>query len=74
MPAIHRIGNLTLSEVNAAMSNRWFTEKKTFLAMSDLRLNKHFEDCESWGYQEITERGMALFKVARKIWPKQLGG
>lgn len=70
---IHTVGNLTLltHALNASISNGPFREKRGPIALhSALRLNARFQDQskDSWGEDDIRERGGELFEQAVAIW------
>jgi hypothetical protein len=69
---LHTIGNLTLltSSLNPAVSNGpWEEKRPEILNHSALALNRSLMDKDTWNEDRIRERGEALFKVAREIWP-----
>lgn len=64
-------GNLTLltAPLNSSVSNGAFTDKREALAEHSLLvLNREIVGHESWDENDITERGAALFQLARDIW------
>ena len=68
---LHTIGNLTLTGYNQTMSNKSFSEKKIMkdgLNSSRIRLNKYFENIETWNEIEINKRRKELFKQIKEIW------
>ncbi len=70
---IHTIGNLTLvtSSLNPSMKNAaWSTKRPAILEHSVLKLNHYFQDKLQWSETEIKDRGMQLFGLASKIWPR----
>jgi hypothetical protein len=70
---IHHIGNLTLltKELNPAVSNGpWLKKRDEILKHSALNLNRPFQDVKTWDEECIAQRSEALFKVAKKIWPR----
>ncbi len=70
---LHTMGNLTLltKGLNPAVSNGAWPRKRTeILKHSALNLNRSLSDFEKWDEDAIVRRGKALFRVARKIWPR----
>ena len=69
---LHRLGNLTLTGYNPAMSNRPFHEKKTIpggFNQSAVRLNQYVREQEVWTEAQMAERGRRLAERALQIWP-----
>jgi hypothetical protein len=69
---LHTVGNLTLltKKLNPAVSNGAWKEKRVeILKHSAVNMNRQFQNVESWDECQITERTVAMFDVARKIWP-----
>ena len=66
---LHTLGNLTLTNYNAELSNRSFPEKRELLANSHVELNRYFESVEHWNQGEIERRTDALTDVALTVWP-----
>lgn len=70
---IHTIGNLTLLThiLNPSISNGpWLKKRTAILKHSALNLNRPLEDYDQWDEDAILQRGRALFRVAKKIWPR----
>jgi Protein of unknown function DUF262/Protein of unknown function (DUF1524) len=70
---VHAFGNLTLitQPLNSTVSNGPATQKLTSIAgQSALRLNAYFQNRNGWDELDIAERSAALFRVAKKIWPR----
>ncbi|HEX6904561.1 MAG TPA: DUF262 domain-containing protein [Thermoanaerobaculia bacterium] len=70
---LHTIGNLTLltHSLNPAVSNGPWPKKRTqILKHSALNLNRPLEEYDEWDEDAILKRGRALFRVAKKIWPR----
>ena len=68
----HRLGNLTLTGYNSALSNRPFEEKKTIeggFNTSAARLNHFVRQQTVWTASQMKERGEKLAKRALVIWP-----
>ena len=57
---VHTLGNLTLTGYNSELSNRPFSQKRTMLAESGVRMNQTIAEHPTWGASEIIERGQAL--------------
>lgn len=66
---VHTLGNLTLSGYNSELSNRPFSQKRTMLAESGVRMNQTIAEHPTWGASEITERGQALAERIIGLWP-----
>lgn len=69
---IHTIGNLTLltQPLNSSVSNGPFNEKReAILGQGLLRLHHYFQNVTSWDEDAILQRGLALFELARRVWP-----
>jgi hypothetical protein len=70
---VHTLGNLTLltQSLNPSVSNGSWTKKRAaILRNSALNLNRPLEEYDEWDEEAILDRGNALFKVAKKIWPR----
>lgn len=70
---LHTIGNLTLltHTLNPAVSNGSWPKKRTqILKHSALNLNRPLEEYDEWNEEAIVKRGRALFKVAKRVWPR----
>jgi Protein of unknown function DUF262/Protein of unknown function (DUF1524) len=68
---INRIGNLTLltQPLNSKISNGPFSVKMPALrSYSSLTLNRELNAYDQWDEKKVSERGLELFGVARKIW------
>jgi hypothetical protein len=73
---IHTIGNLTLltNVLNPSISNGpWSKKRAAILKHSALNLNRSLEEYDLWDEDAILQRGRALFKIAKKIWPRPTG-
>ena len=69
---LHDFGNLTLltQPLNSSLSNGPASQKLPRIALdSALRLNTFFQNRTTWTENDIEERGAALFKIAKKLWP-----
>lgn len=71
---LHTLGNLTLSGYNSALSNLRYEEKRKLLLDSNLRLNRVFQDIDSWDETEIQSRSDSLCDQVIEIWPRPTGG
>ena len=70
---VHTLGNLTLltKSLNPAVSNGPWPKKRTeILKHSALNLNRSLSEFDEWSEEDIVRRGKALFKVAKRIWPR----
>jgi hypothetical protein len=70
---VHTLGNLTLltKSLNPAVSNGSWPKKRTdILKHSALNLNRSLSEFDDWAEEDIVRRGKALFKVAKRIWPR----
>ena len=73
---IHTMGNLTLLThvLNPSISNGpWSKKRAAILRHSALNLNRSLEEYDLWDEDAILQRGRALFKIAKKIWPRPIG-
>ena len=52
---VHTLGNLTLTGYNSELSNRPFSQKRTMLAESGVRMNQTIAEHPTWGASEITD-------------------
>jgi hypothetical protein len=65
------VGNLTLTAYNSRLSNRPFTEKKSFIdANLRLELSRQILEAEHWTKTEIDSRSRALGELAVTIWAR----
>lgn len=70
---IHTLGNLTLlsQSLNPAASNGpWPKKRAAILKHSALNLNRPLEEYSEWNEAAIQKRGKALFRTAKRIWPR----
>jgi predicted transport protein len=68
---LHRLGNLTLTGYNPELSDRPFLEKLNHeggFATSPLQLNAGLGQLDSWGVDQIQERGARLAERALAVW------
>lgn len=66
---LDRIGNLTLTEYNAELSNSPFNEKNRMVfSQSPLKLNESIRKHTSWTPVEMQERTDELVAMAKEIW------
>lgn len=67
---VHRIGNLTLlpSFVNKKLGNSPYSEKRTKLDESKLRINEFFLSCDDWTPEAIESRQAQLARFACQVW------
>ncbi|MEU6879973.1 DUF262 domain-containing protein [Streptomyces sp. NPDC046712] len=70
----HTLGNLTLTAVNAELSNHPFERKQGLLQGSHLEMNRRIATTERWGADEIRERADELADRAIALWPAPLRG
>jgi predicted transport protein len=69
---LHRLGNLTLTGYNPELSDRPFLEKRNHeggFATSPLQLNAGLGQLDSWGVEEIRQRGASLAERSLQVWP-----
>ena len=67
---LHRLGNLTLTAYNSAMSNEPFIIKRDAehgYRHSGLRMNQELAKKEKWGEEELQERSDAMVKKAATV-------
>ncbi|WP_225847719.1 DUF262 domain-containing protein [Streptomyces sp. HPF1205] len=70
----HTLGNLTLTAVNAELSNHPFERKQDLLRTSHLELNRRIAATQRWGAKEIRARADELADRAVALWPAPLRG
>ncbi|WP_329455190.1 GmrSD restriction endonuclease domain-containing protein [Streptomyces sp. NBC_01497] len=70
----HTLGNLTLTSVNAELSNHPFERKQGLLQGSHLEMNRRIAQTERWGRPEILARADDLADRAIRLWPAPVGG
>ncbi|MFK4121878.1 DUF262 domain-containing protein [Streptomyces longwoodensis] len=70
----HTLGNLTLTAVNAELSNHPFGRKQDLLRGSHLEMNRRIAATERWGVREILARADELADHAIALWPAPLRG
>ncbi|WP_172386812.1 DUF262 domain-containing protein [Streptomyces sp. MNP-20] len=70
----HTLGNLTLTSVNAELSNHPFERKQSLLHGSHLEMNRRIADTARWGATEILARADDLADRAILLWPAPLSG
>lgn len=70
----HTLGNLTLTGVNAELSNHPFDRKQDLLKASHLEMNRRIAATERWGAREILARADDLADRAIALWPAPLRG
>ncbi|MGX1311034.1 alkylated DNA nucleotide flippase Atl1 [Streptomyces calvus] len=70
----HTLGNLTLTAVNAELSNHPFERKQGLLQGSHLEMNRRIASTERWGANEIRARADELADRAIALWPAPLRG
>ncbi|MFB8756944.1 DUF262 domain-containing protein [Streptomyces sp. NPDC059852] len=70
----HTLGNLTLTAVNAELSNHPFERKQDLLRGSHLEMNRRIAATERWGVREILARADELADHAIALWPAPLHG
>ncbi|MFG3082488.1 GmrSD restriction endonuclease domain-containing protein [Streptomyces parvulus] len=70
----HTLGNLTLTAVNAELSNHPFERKQGLLQGSHLEMNRRIAATERWGADEIRARADELADRAIALWPAPLRG
>lgn len=67
---LHTIGNLTLTGYNSELSNSAYQEKIELLTESHYELNKYFLTKSCWTQNEIEQRALDLWDIAKRIWPR----
>lgn len=68
---LHTLGNLTITEYNAEMSNKSFWEKvngESGFKHSHLKLNESIAQCDVWNKKAIQRRTNILTDIILKIW------
>lgn len=66
--ALHRLGNLTLTNYNGEMSNKSFDEKKSVYKNTNYHYTKEIADYDQWQIKEIDDRSEMMAKKALEIW------
>ncbi|NJQ17050.1 GmrSD restriction endonuclease domain-containing protein [Streptomyces bohaiensis] len=66
---LHTLGNLTLTGVNAQLSNHPFERKQGLLDSSRLEMNRRIAATDRWGVEQILARADDLADRAVRIWP-----
>jgi len=69
----HRPGNLTLSAYNQELWNHPFRTKRLRYAQSNVVITRELAAYETWGEEQIRQRGRQLAQEAAEIWvgPKE---
>ena len=69
---LHTIGNVTLIEYNAELSNNTYDIKKTKAdrgyIYSSVKMNNYFINVDKWDEEEILKRKDYLCNIALKVW------
>lgn len=65
---LHCLGNLTLTNYNAEMSNKSFEEKQEIYKNSGFYYSRKLAECDHWSCDEIEKRGKSLAEKALQIW------
>lgn len=71
---VHTLGNLTLTGVNAQLSNNPFERKQQLYAHSHLELNRDLPSQPAWGRDQILARAQKLAERVIAIWPGPVAG
>lgn len=71
---VHTLGNLTLTGINAQLSNNPFQRKQELYANSHLELNRDLPEQPAWGRNQILARAEALAERVIALWPGPLPG
>lgn len=66
---VHTLGNLTLTGYNPELSDRPFRDKRTYLADSNIAMNRDIAEEADWGPEQIRARAERLAERAIEIWP-----
>ena len=66
--ALHRLGNLTLTNYNPELSNKSFAEKKKVYKGEHYYYTTQIEQYDQWQIAEINQRSKMLAEEAKKIW------
>lgn len=70
---LHRLSNLTVTGYNPTYSNAPFAQKRDGeqgFRNSPYRINSMLRDLDSWGEDEMVERGARLSEIAMTCWPE----
>lgn len=66
-----RFGNMVLlpAKTNVEAGNKSFTDKRPFIAKSNLAITLEVLTYDDWGPNEISERQKKVAEIAPKVWP-----
>ena len=67
---LHTLSNLTLTGYNSELSNKTFELKKIIYQESNISLNKHFQNINTWNEDSLKKRAEQLADIAIKIWSR----
>ena len=67
---LHRLGNLTLTQENAAILNADFETKKNWYSLDNFMLNNYLKNIRIWRRFQIDQRSGVLAAFCLKLWPK----
>jgi uncharacterized protein with ParB-like and HNH nuclease domain len=66
---VHTIGNLTLTEHNSEMGDKFFLEKKDIcFSQSSIRMNQDLKSITTWNESEIIKRANRMIDHSLNIW------
>ena len=65
---VHKLGNLTMTKWNPALSNKSFCKKKAMYACSSLRVQRELADLNEWNVNTIKEREDRIVEFALNRW------
>ena len=68
MANVHKLGNLTITKWNQALSNKSFSEKKLKYVCSSLRVQRELAGWNEWNSDTIKEREDKIVEFALKRW------
>lgn len=63
-----RIGNLTLTDQNASLSNKAFDEKKVYYKNSSWQIERDLMSYKEWNEESIVKREGELIRFAKERW------
>ncbi|HOJ95642.1 MAG TPA: DUF262 domain-containing protein [Methanospirillum sp.] len=67
---VHRLGNLTITQENPAITNADFEVKKAWYALDNLMINAGMKNIRFWRRYQIDQRSGVLAAFCVKIWAR----
>lgn len=66
---VHRLGNLTITRVNQALSNKTFEAKRPIYRESNLRIERACAEFDTWTLDVLDQREAELVDFVKQRWP-----